>query len=737
MLIIGAVSSCSFPAAPAARSLDLPGGKVLVVGIPGLTWEDIVRTRPPAMTSLASRGAIGNVSIRASNRLGEGYATLGAGNRTVTAGSSGWAFNEDEVVHSGRAAALFEAQSGEVASGRVVVVPIGDIKEHSFGDGFSPVPGLIGESLGAQGGSAAVIGNADLSLGALPEALPPITMSPFSAGSDPGIHREAALLAMDASGQVAQGDVGRELLTSDPQAPFGIATSLDASLEAFLRVWPESDLVVVETGDTYRADLAGIELPEDQARALRSSGLLRADRQIGGLLDAVDLDSTLVMIVAPVTPGGPNVRGQLRPVILAGAGVEHGMATSTATRRIGLVTAFDLSATIAGQLGLSDGRFASGRRVEVAPADDMSSLVEMNSRAVLHDKLRGPISGITLGLQLVIYAIAIWKMSSGSLPGWGIALLAASMAFPVATFVSRTPIWKSGFLAATLSVIVASLALGGLASLLERRRRFLGVTLLLAVVWGFFVLDVIFGAPGQQDSILGSSSVVGGRFFGLGNLGFALFAGSAILLGGMLVETLPRGGRTAALAVLFLTVVVIGHPALGGDVGGTLAMVPTVSVFVFLAVGGTRFRLKYLPLIGMGAVALVLLFGAIDLARPAVNRTHLGDFLATALEDPASIFSVLLRKITLAVGVLNAWVALAAGAVAVLIFLHRRSGLRWGAIVADRPGLRAALDSACVAAVVGSIVNDSGLAVAGMLLALAAPWALLVTAGLNPRADPI
>ena len=48
----------------------------------------------------------------------------------------------------------------------------------------------------------------------------------------------------------------------------------------------------------------------------------------------------------------------------------------------------------------------------------------------------------------------------------------------------------------------------------------------------------------------------------------------------------------------------------------------------------------------------------------------------------------------------------------------------------QHPGLRAGLEGLIVAAVVGSFVNDSGVAVAGMMLAIAAPWALVVAAKL-------
>ena len=130
----------------------------------------------------------------------------------------------------------------------------------------------------------------------------------------------------------------------------------------------------------------------------------------------------------------------------------------------------------------------------------------------------------------------------------------------------------------------------------------------------------------------------------------------------------------------------------------------------------------------LGAVALLLVFGFIDLARPAAERTHLGVFLAQVGADPMTLGVVIRRKLGLAVSlaISSRWGLAAPGAVAVLLLLHHRSKGRWRALMDERRCLKAGLDAVIVAAVIGSLVNDSGVAIAGTMLTIAAPWALLM-----------
>ena len=76
-------------AADDGRRPDATADRVLVVGVPGLTWDDVDPEATPELWDLAGESAIGALSVRAARSttcLLDGWATLGAGNRARVPG---------------------------------------------------------------------------------------------------------------------------------------------------------------------------------------------------------------------------------------------------------------------------------------------------------------------------------------------------------------------------------------------------------------------------------------------------------------------------------------------------------------------------------------------------------------------------------------------------------------------------------------------------------------------------
>src|SRR5690606_7433374 len=100
----------------------------------------------------------------------------------------------------------------------------------------------------------------------------------------------------------------------------------------------------------------------------------------------------------------------------------------------------------------------------------------------------------------------------------------------------------------------------------------------------------------QQGSVLGASPTLGARFYGFGNVTFAVYAAVGLVLAGALAAWATRrdpgpGGRRLAaglvLGVGLITVGVDGWPGFGADLGGILALVPAFAVLAVGVGGGT------------------------------------------------------------------------------------------------------------------------------------------------------
>ncbi len=210
-----------------------------------------------------------------------------------------------------------------------------------------------------------------------------------------------------------------------------------------------------------------------------------------------------------------------------------------------------------------------------------------------------------------------------------------------------------------------------------------------------------------------------GRFAGYGNLAFALVASAAILLAALVAHRVGgRRGAWTAIGLLFITLVLVGMPMWGSDVGGVLTLVPTIGVMAMLLLGwkvGPRAVVGW----GLAALATVGVFGVLDLARPPEQRTHLGRLFERVGDDGWDAFeTVVLRKLmgNLSVFSQSVWILMVPLVFVFLAVVVWRAPGRLREIRLEIPELRAALVGLMIAGALGFALNDSGIAVPGLML---------------------
>ena len=553
--------------------------------MPRLVWQDVADQRPPHLMQLLGQSAVASLSVRAigpRTDIGEGYVTLGAGNRArVDRSRAGDAVDAGEQIGPNTGDALYRALTGHDPAGAAVLsLAIEDARTDADHLLYGSVPGAMGKAIEDAGRSAAVIANAD--------GGPPT-------GVDQ-LHREAVLAMMDAEGRVGGGTVSRDLTVVDPAAPGGRRMDPVAVLDAFDAAWsgPDaSDAVLVEMSDLERADRDGLPLTGPERTAGLASPLQQADAMLGELLQRVDLQRDRVIVVSPAAPGG---FGRLTVFGLAGRGVEPGLARSATTRRPGYVTLPDVGATVLDSLGLplpdsmnsTPITSSGGRRLDAGLAADLA-IADVVAR--FRDRTVGPVSVVYIVLQVVTYGLTALALLSHRRALQGVVGFAALLilATPPITFLAGLFRYdRLGLAPFVVAVFVAAAVLAAIAAATRRIHPFLPALGLVALNWLLQVVDIGLGGRLQLSTPLGYSPIVAGRFQGLGNLAFAVLAASAVVLAtgplslrrrvwppdAALTEKTPRAFLVAAIAILTVTFVVDGYPAFGSDVGGVLATVP-------------------------------------------------------------------------------------------------------------------------------------------------------------------
>ena len=635
-----------------AAQADQTRPDVVVVGIPGLRWDQVSASGTPALWRLASSGSVGALSIRSAARTTcaqDGWLSVGAGNRVrVGAGSC-------------------EGTSGTGAAGSEVAVKgwshiTADNKELHFG----AVPGTLASAVNDQGGCVTAVGPA------------------------------AVLGAADRGGRV------------ESYAPSVTAESLS------------------------RCPVTMVSAPDAAGSATT------ADATVAEVVAARPTGS--VLIVVGLSDPKRDSRAHLHVVVASGAGYGPGLLRSQSTRKTPYVQLIDVAATVLDLRGAGAAPGVSGA-VDGQPFERTGGPADLATR-VSHlsdlDKAAGAASaalpyGVVLLVVLLVaglgLALAGWQRPPALL-GPARAVLLVALAGPLATYLANlAPWWRVSAPTGAVLLLIAAIAL--LVGIVTHRM-VSGTVVAAGTVTGltFLVLvaDVVSGSRLQMDSVLGYSPLVAGRFVGLGNVAYGIFGAAALLTATSFAVLRPGSAVPVVAGIGLVAVVADGAPEWGSDVGGVLALVPGFAVMVLLC-AGARLSWPRAVAIGAAAVAVVLAFAVLDYARPASDQTHLGRFVGKILHGGA--WTVLQRKprADLSLRTTNVATLLVPVVVAAAVWLVLRPRPRLARAYGRAPGLRWGLVSLTVLALVGLMVNDSGLAIPAVAVLLGLPYMLTVLVG--------
>lgn len=782
LLVVVPLWAAPAQARPRQTSDGAPG-RVLVVAIPRLTWQQVADGDLPHLEAFLRESAVGDLSLRTigpRTSLGEAYVTLGAGNRAgARDGDAGRMLEVDERYENGTAAQAYERRTGWPVTGDLLHLSISAITATNNRYLYGAEPGALGSALGAAGFTPAVVGNADIELSSASQ----VTFDPAAPTGEPndeenntdsqigigadtaviasiepvsGESRPAGLALMNRRGQVAIGSITRDLLRRDPAAPFGVRMSSTAVVEAFDEVWDDGAVTLVELSDLERADQYRSRAAAPQAQALVQAALARSDRLLGDLLERTGPDDLVVVL----SPAAPRSGETLTPIAVRGPGFASGTLSSGTTRRAGYVTLSDVAPTILEQLGIDRPDVMTGSTIEADNSGDVGEgryehFLESNRSTAFRDSSVTTITITFVVLQILLALIALGAVLVGTpalrriAAGMGLVI----MSTPVVTFaMGIVPTYRIGFWPYVLVMYLGAVGVALLATRMgrlvdDRRRPVLVASVPVALTYALLVVDITTGGRLQLNTIFGYSPLVAGRFAGFGNPAYSLLSMGAVLLSCSLWALFDgdRAGPTrtrlvgVVIGLFALTVVMDGHPAFGSDVGGVLSIIPTGFLVVWLLLG-RQVRARLVVVSGAVTLGALAVFSAIDLSRPESKQTHLGRLVRSVFggEGGGGLGTVLERKLNSNLTVLtnSIWtltVPLALILVLVLLTV-RPEGLRTH--VPDTTWMRACLWGGLTMCVLGMAVNDSGIAIPAVMFLLFVPFVLQQVLG-DPADDVV
>ena len=753
--------------ASSAQSTDTsrpPAGQTVFFGIPGLTIDDIDPERTPNLYSLLSEGAAANLNVRTIGSAtcpASGWLSFGAGARAqagpspiaedadpddsarcptmIAPTTDGSVDTEDGAASAKEAANSDEAHGDESAAGTTTarIEGFDAVKEPNIGSGYSVDYGMLARTV-TEAGKAVPSGTDATDADSL--------LEPCLAAEGPG----AAYAAADEDGVVTN-------FTDD-------ATATDCRLSVVdlgaigIRSW------LFDPIPNY-----SYTVPPNYDRETR---VAEADRRLGVRLQEVRekakdgaADPTIIVAGLGDSSGLP----QLRAFIASGPGFEPGSLSSATTRTPGLLQITDLAPGILDVLDVDSPRAVG---FDSTPTDDdpqqrIDDLVaEAQKSTTIHQNLST--FSITLDVIFYVLFIACAVLLNRSILGRrGDATLAPHVhrflgwvslgvaALPMGAFLAGLLPWSrmaDPGLGLFLSVIGTAAVLFAFALIPPWGRTWRGrVGALAGANLLILATDLATGSHLQANSLLGYNPIVGGRYYGLGNQGAAIFIVSLFILLGLMVSWLrARGHRKAVIIVPVVVglaaVFVSGNPSWGAKFGGTIAILAGLMVLLAL-LSKIRLTLLRLALIGLSSLAVLIGIAFLDWLRPAGTRSHFGTFFDQIVTGEA--LQVVGRKLGANLHIIQVNPALAIvtplAAIAILIFLRYllhfprvHAGSRTGRLVNKWRGrlpqlftdsdLHYGFLAAATGLGVGLVLTDSGVAVPSTGAMVLLPFLLALSA---------
>gem|GEM_PF-1899324 len=658
----GAVARADRPPRYALRRVygERPGPRAVILTLGEVTWAQLRQADMPALHRLIDEGEIGLMPVAAPSDSDptRTWVTLGAGRSSVGQASAG------RVLEAGPQGLRID-MAGVVAANADAAT--------------SSRPGLLGALLRGSGltTAAVIVGG---------KALPPASPS--------------LLVLADSDGRL---DGGVAAMPDDPGVVAEAVARWDVTLV---------DLTKVVAPRSRAPARSPFELDEARAAALHA-----ADKLVGAVLTAVQGQDVLIAIVAPTCPAyGSLATRNMGPLVLWESARATGPAllTSASTRWEGVVTAADLAPTLLDWWGIegrgTDGRMA-GREMRAVPRSDAPTRLDALDR-MLVARQRLFVSAAWLypvyGFLVIcaFMAVSLWRparLSRLAIPTLTITTVSVGLLLAPLFGGHRS----APQVAAAAAVALVLAAAGGRA-----RRPALGLALVMLAGAAIIGADVVLGSRLMRRSALGFGAMLGSRFYGLGNEYAGFLIGMAVVGIGALLDVAPRW-RSAAVIGGAAVVLVIGAPFWGANWGGSLAAACGVAAVCLLS----KEKLGWKSVVGAVVIVAVsgLLPPALDLLRPAAERTHIGAAAEAVLSGRAGLVAdIVARKVAMSFGIIRYAPATLAlpFVVAAALWVALRPGAPARQALERRPALQAGAVGALFAGVVAIFVNDSGIVAA-------------------------
>lgn len=665
--------------------------KAIVIIINEVNYEDL--SAMDSVKKFIVGGSIGLMNNRTSSKasIAKAYMTIGTGVRAEASyDTSQFANVNVENIP------IYERRTGLTAEKTGVVnLNIAELIRLNLDGEYGAVPGALGQALHEKDIKTAVIGNGD---------------------TDELTIRTAPLIAMDQNGYIDYGSVNKDLLTKDGTFPFGIRSDYSKMMEYFREVYPKSGLTVIDFNDITRLERYKSYLTDEMYTKHKNAILQDIDAFLDHMLESVDLDNSRLFVVTPYPSANDYKNGnRLTPLIVYGDEVPTGVLTSDTTRREGVIGNVDIAPSIVEYLGAKT-EVMTGRSLTFIPkVDNYQYIMERNEQIVATSKNRFPVLSAFAVFEIFVsitalILILIQEKLHPKLVGTFKDVLLSTMTVPFVLLIMPLFI-KTSVLMSFVVLILTTVGITYIVKIICSNKLDRVIILSALTTIGLLV-DIATNSNLIKNSLLGYDPIIGARYYGLGNEYMGVLIGATIVWATAMTDRF-KISRIWAAIIFTVTILIIGYPSLGANVGGTITAVAAF-LLVALRIFNIKIRFKSLSLIGTAVILVVSIMAYVDIKLMG-SKSHLAGAIQQIMTaGPGIVFLIIKRKIAMNLKLIGVtiWSKVLISTILILgVLFYRPIGTIYK-LTKTYPNLSIGWTGIVAACVVGFIVNDSGVVAA-------------------------
>lgn len=601
--------------------------RVVLITVDKLALKDISPEFTPNLFRLIDKGTLGvmNTNTGGLKTSPSCYLTLGAGTRARAFMEGGLAYNKGEEFQGIDPSAHYSGLTGyPVIEGNTFNLALNLIKSWNAMLTYEVKPGILGELIKGAGLSSAVIGNSD----------------------SPGeVNRLIQLIAMDSTGQV-KGIVDRSLIDYESSSIPPWKTNYNKILNHYKDFYPMTSFLVIELGDLYRLEKYQRFLSNSMYNKYKNGILKEIDTFVGHIVDLMGRNDVLLLLSPSPSLQELNRGNALTPVIIFPS-LGGAILSSLTTRQRGIITNIDIPIFILERLNVTPHISMHGGSLFHYPngVSGLDYLLVQEANIVKTYNFRPFSIQIFIALQIIFLMLYFYSFFRGK-PWGSITKILGNiiLLIPLVLLIIPPSPFENQYL-----YMISWLIITGVIGIIflcfpKRNDTFFIISTLIGIVIG---LDLIFPLRLMENSILGYCSIIGGRFYGIGNEYMGIFLGCLLVSFSYFHQFILRTKliKVITLGAFVAIIYVMSHPLMGANLGGTLTVATAFGVYSIKLLGG-KINKRTLAMIAMALLSLLFILLIVDYLRLSDNQSHMGKTVALIKSNGFdTVFQIIARKV--------------------------------------------------------------------------------------------